>query len=159
MTDFEYLHEAEDVWLVSENTRWCVEIWPILAELGFELDDDVFTVDRAGKTPLWQSRSIVAVYILRGEEEIHDEHSQWDRLKLRYLLATLPADLLGVFVEKAGSLADRLRVPLLHRGRRVTVEELRVAIEGSVRDLRESVGEPGSKEVAAAIETTYPRRN
>src|SRR3990172_7822436 len=112
MSEFGYLHEAEDVWLISDTVRWCAELWPVLTGLGFELDEDVFTVDRSGKLPLWQSRSIIAIHVLRGDREIYDEHSQWDRVKLRYLLATLPPEVLAVFVEKAASVADQLRLPM-----------------------------------------------
>lgn len=158
MSEFGYLHEAEDVWLISDTVRWCAELWPVLPELGFHLDEDVFTVDRSGKLPPWQSRSIIVLQVLRGDREIYDEHAQWDRVKLRYLLATLPPEVLEVFVETAASVADQLRLPMQYRGRVVTKEELRAGLEGCLRELRESAGEPGSKEVAAAIEMTYPRR-
>ena len=94
MSEYAYLHEAEDVWLISNTVRWCAELPPVLTGLGFELDEDVFTIDRPGKLPLWQSRSIVAVQVLRGDREIYDEHAQWDRVKLKYLLATLPPEAL-----------------------------------------------------------------
>jgi hypothetical protein len=158
MTEFEYLHEAEDVWLVSGTLRWCAEVWAALSELGFEMDEDVFTMDRPEKVPVWQSRSIVAVHVLRGDREVYDEHSQWDRVRLRYLLATLPGEALEVFVEKAVSAADRLRLPMQYRGRLVTKEQLRADLSVCQQELRETVGEPGSKEVAAAIEMTHPRR-
>lgn len=159
MSDFSYLHETEDVWLTSDTVRWCAELWPVLTGLGFKLDEDVFAIDRPGKLPLWQSRSIVAVYVLHGDREIYDEHAQWDRIKLRYLLATLPPEALDVFVEKTASVAEQLRLSMLYRGRMVTKEELRAKLESCQQELRESAGAPGSKEVAAAIEMTYPRRS
>jgi len=159
MNAFNYLHEAEDVWLVSDTVRRCAELWPALSELGFELDEDVFTIDRSGKVPLWQSRSIITVHVLRGDREIYDEHSQWDRVRLSYLLATLPSDVLEVFVEKAASVSDRLHLPMQYRGRLVTKEQLHAELQGSLQELRDSVGEPGSKKVAATIEMSYPRRS
>jgi hypothetical protein len=154
---YEYLHEAEDVWLVSAALRWCAELWPILKDIGLSLDDDVFALDRAGKIPLWQSRSIASVYILRSGKEVSDEHAQWDRLKLRYLMATLPVDTLMTFVETASEVADRLRLSMHFRGEAVTKEQLRAKLEDCVSELRQHVGEPGSTEVAATIEITYPR--
>jgi hypothetical protein len=158
MNEYSYLHEAEDVWLRSDTVRWCTELWQALPELGFTLDEDVFTVDQAGKPPLWQSPSIVSVHVMHGDREVYDEHSQWDWLKLRFLLATLPATGLDVFVDKATATADRLGLPMLYRGHVVTRDELRAELEACVAELRDSVGEPGSKEVAAVIEMTYPRR-
>jgi hypothetical protein len=157
MTAYEYLHEAEDVWLVSGTLRWCAELWPILKDLRFSLDNDVFALDRPGKIPPWQSRSIVSVHILRGDKEVYDEHGQWDRLKLSYLMATLPPETLPIFVETASALADRLRLSLHYRSEVVIKEQLPTKLEECVAELRQHVGEPGSKEVAAAIEMTYPR--
>jgi hypothetical protein len=157
VTTYDYLHEAEDVWLVSPAVRWCAELWPVFKDVGFALDDDVFVLDRTGKIPLWQTRSIASAYILRGDREVYDEHGQWDRLKLRHLLATLPADTLSIFVEAATGVADRLRLPMLFRNEQVTKDLLYRNLEKCVSELRQQVGEPGSKEVAAAIELTYPR--
>ena len=66
MNEYRYLHEVEDVWLQSDTVRWCKELWQVLPELGFTLDDDVFAVDQSGKPPLWQSPSIVSVHVMRG---------------------------------------------------------------------------------------------
>ena len=157
MTTHEYLHEAEDVWLVSAALRWCAELWPVLKDVGLSLDDDVFALDRTGKIPIWQSRSIASVYILRGDKEVYDEHAQWDRLKARYLMATLPVDTLPTFVDTASEVADRLRLSMHFRGEVVTKEQLRAKLGACVSELRQQVGEPGTKGVAAAIEITYPR--
>jgi len=158
MTDFADLHEAEDVWLIPQAVRWCAELWPILTDLGFRLDEDVFAIDRLGKLPVWQSRSIVVVHVLRDDREVFDEHSQWDRIKFRYLLATLPPNALETFVEKTALVAQRLQLPMQYRDRLVSKDELHASLESCLRELRQSMGEPGSKDVAAAIEMTYPRR-
>ena len=79
-------------------------------------------------------------------------------MRLRFLLATLPASALGTFVEKAALVSERLRLPMQFHGREVSKEELHASLMVCMEDLRRAIGEPGSKEVAAAIEATYPRR-
>lgn len=48
MAKYGYLHEAEDVWLVADEPRKCKELWSLLDQLGFALDEDVFVLDREG---------------------------------------------------------------------------------------------------------------
>jgi hypothetical protein len=157
MSSYEYLHPAEDVWLVPDGRRECTELWRLMPSVGFELDDDVFVIDRKGRLPIWQSRSIVSAYVFLGEQEIYEEEAHWDRIRLRYLLATLPADLIPLFVDKAAALAGVLRLPMVYRGQAVDAASLMGRLELCAQELREAVGEPGSREVAIAVKTSYPR--
>ncbi|MBK7144307.1 MAG: hypothetical protein KBF48_14435 [Xanthomonadales bacterium] len=158
MNDFDYLHEAEDVWLISMEDRCCGELWQVLKRLGFEVDEDVFTIDRLGKLPMWQTRSIVAVHVFLDDQEVYDEDGRWNRVKLRYLMATLPSENLSIFVEAASSVAMSLGLTMEYRDQAVSKAELAAALNAALDELRVSVGEPGTKEVAIAIEMTYPRR-
>ena len=158
MNEYDYLHETEDVWLVPDQPRRASELWAVLPKAGLSLADDIFVLDRATKIPLWQARSVVAVHVLLGQEEIYEEDGVWDRLRLRYLLATLPAENVSAFVETAARVSALLNLPMTYRGRVVNPEELRSSLDRAVDELRESIGEPGSREVAATIEMTYPRR-
>ena len=158
MNKYEYLHEVEDVWIVSEISKSCAELWSLLEDLGISLDEDVFTIDRFGKLPLWQSRSVVVVRVLEGEQEVYEKDARWNRLNMRYLLATLPANAVNFFVEKVAAVADKIGLPMLYRDRIVSKVDLRKELELCIEELRSIIGEPGSKEVAAAIERTYPRR-
>lgn len=158
MNDFDYLHEAEDVWLISGEERCCGELWQVLMQLGFELDADVFTIDRLGKLPTWQTRSIIAVHVFLDGQEVYDEGGRWNRVKLRYLMATLPFENLSTFVERAHSVAESLGLTMEYRDRAVSKVELAAALNAAVDELRVAVGEPGTKEVSIEIEMTYPRR-
>ena len=159
MNDFDYLHEVEDVWLISREERCCGELWQVLTQLGFELDEDVFTIDRMGKLPMWQSRSIVSVHVFLDDQEVYDEGGRWNRVKFRYLMATLPSENLSVFVERTHSVAKGLGLTMEYRDRAVSKEELAAALNAAVDELRDAVGEPGTKDVAIAIEMTFPRRS
>jgi hypothetical protein len=159
VSEYDYLHEAEDVLFVPGGVRPCAELWRLLPALGFVLDEDVFAVDREGKVPLWQARAIVSVYVLLGDQDIYDEEGQWDSVKLRYLLATLPSEHIPLFVDKAVALAEALGTQMLYRNQVVSGEQLRADLEAGARELRDTLGEPGSKEVAATIKMTYPRRS
>ena len=64
-----------------------------------------------------------------------------------------------MFVDKAVAVAAALGTPMLYRNGPVNGEQLRAELESCARVLRETLGEPGSKEVAATIKMTYPRRS
>ena len=158
MSSYDYLHEAEDVWLVPERPLRCAELRSKLLNVGLTLDDDVFVLDRDGKIPLWQSRSIASVHVFFGNEEVFEEDASWDRLRIRYFMATVPAECFPSFVDVVSRVSPELGIPMTYRGAFVTPLVLAEEFRKCLGELQEAVGEPGSKEVAAEIEMTYPRR-
>jgi hypothetical protein len=68
---------------------------------GFALHDDVVSLDRKGKVPPWQHSSIVEVQTEFCGEEVFglDEDGLWDCLSLKFLVASLPFELVERFVQ------------------------------------------------------------
>jgi len=155
--DYDFLHEAEEVYLVSDVPRRCSIIHSILVQLGYTLHEDVYSLDRQGHLPPWQSEAFVDVYVMVGESEVFEPSEAWDTVKLVYLLATLPSDGITTFVASVSQVSHLLRLPMTYRGKVVTALELEQALVGCADELRRNVGEPGTESVAIYVESTYPR--
>lgn len=157
---FNYLHESEDVQLVSEQLRPSSELWELFVRYGFTLHGEVFSFDRPKKTKIspWQSKTIVAVYIFQADQDVYDSDEQWNRITLRYLLATLPRELISVFVEKAEIISRKLNLPLLYQGRTVLPNDLSSIFNSLADELSQNIASPGGEDLAIVIESTYPRR-
>ncbi len=154
---YDYLHESETVCLHANTPRPCNEVVSVLEELGFTLHEDIFTLDRAGSIPPWESSSWVHVDFFLGEKEIYDLSAQWDTIKLVYLLATIPREGISKFVASASRLSMSLGVPMTYKDRVVTEKELEAALNDCADELEREVADPGSETVAIFIESTYPR--
>ena len=156
--DFEYLHEVEDVILQSETKRPCAPLWNLLKAQGFTLYEDVFSLGRPKKPkfPIWQSEAFVDVEILNDETEYEPE-DEWNKVVLKYLLATQPRAGITVFVKQASEISAHLGLPMMFRGKFVTVEELEKHLNTHADELTAQLGEPGSGDVAIVIESSYPR--
>jgi hypothetical protein len=158
VSEYEYLHESEEVFFRSPARRPARELWQALLQAGFYLDDDVFILPHAvDRRSRWQSSAAGYVHVFAGDGEIYDEDAEWDSVRLNYHLATLPRNTIPTFVNAAAELAGHLDLPLEFRSETVAPEELHAALNGYADQLAASVGEPGSKDVRILIESTYPR--
>jgi hypothetical protein len=153
---YDYLHEKETVHLKDATPRPWTEIAAALASLGFTLNDDNYSFDRKDHVYAWQTDSYVWMIVFRNDQEVFEE--QWNRIELRYLLATLPKDGIKVFTEKVSELAAKLKLSMIYNGEPVTKQALETKLNACAKELTENLGEPGSEEVAIFIESTYPRR-
>jgi hypothetical protein len=158
--DFEYLHEVEDVLLTSNTKRSCAVLWTLFREQGFTLYEDVFSLDRPKKPklPLWQSEAFVDVDIFNDETPIYEPEKEWNRIVLKYLLATQPRFGIAVFSKNAAEISARLSIPMIFRGKLVIRDELEKHLNIIADELTAQLGEPGSEDVAIVIQSTYPRR-
>lgn len=154
------MHEEETVTFRVDRARPCRSLWQTLRRLGFTLEEDVFVYHRREKSvPPWQHDVYVEIDILRGGEEVFDEDGSWDTVSAVYLLARLPEAGMTVFVEKTAELATELRVPLEHRRRNLTPEELFASLRAYAAQLTASIGAPGSEAVAIYIRIVVPAMN
>ena len=64
---YDFLHEAEEVYLESDAPRPCSVVHSILEQLGYTLHEDVYSLDRQ-----WQSEAFVDVYVMVGESEVYE---------------------------------------------------------------------------------------
>ncbi|MFO0810491.1 MAG: hypothetical protein U0746_17840 [Gemmataceae bacterium] len=160
MTNFDYLHEVEEVILHSDTKQPCTNLWRLLKQQGFTQHDDVFSLDRPKNTlmPMWQTRTIVAVHIYDDSEEVYDTDDEWNQLVFKYMLATQPREGIAAFVSHVAALSERLNIPMKFRGNLVTRGELEGQLARFADDLTSQVDAPGSESVAIVIESTYPRR-
>jgi len=145
---YDFLHEAEEVNLVSDAPRQCSVIHSILEQQGYTLHEDVYSLERRGPIPLWQSESFVHVDILSGTSEVYQPWETWDTAKLVYLLATLPSDGINTFVTSVSKVSQLLGIPITYRGRVVSAKQLEQALLDCADELRVNVGEPGTESVA-----------
>lgn len=156
--NYDYLHESETVSLQTPSPRSCNELVPVLQTLGFTLHEDIFSLDRVGSIPPWQSSSWVDVDLFLRGTEINDLSAQWDTIKLVYLLATLPREGISTFVASATKLSGLLGLPMMYKDQVVSAKELEAAFNDCADELEREVADPGSETVAIFIESTYPRR-
>lgn len=158
--EFDYLHEVEDVVLTSYAKRPCAALWNLFSEQGFTLYEDVFSLDRPRKPklPLWQSEAFVDVDIFSDENPIYEPDEEWNKVVLKYLLATQPRSGIAIFSKHASEISARLDIPMTFKGKVVTSEELEKQLNNFADELTAQVGEPGSEDVAIVIQSTYPRR-
>src|SRR4051794_279088 len=115
--EYENLHEFETVELRSATMRATSELLPVFERLGFTLHDDVVSLDRKGVIPPWQHPSIVEVEILGGNQEVFGfDDGKWDVIRLKYLFASLPFELVDQFIEVVFRLSRELSIPVNSRG-------------------------------------------
>lgn len=157
---YESLHELEYVELRSPSRRSTRDLVAIFKGHGFTLSDDVLFLARKGRLPPWQHSSIAEVRIeCDGEEVFGFDEGEWTSIRLEYLFATLPFELVDRFIEAADAISRELGTPMLFRGTVVKATELRDIFEQINADLVSSTGEmPGSDGVAILIQSTHPRR-
>ncbi len=157
---YEYLHEVERVELCSQVARPTAELPLIFRKLGFTFHDDVVSFDRHGKMPPLQHSSIVEVEVLRNGEEVFGfDDGEWDAIRLKYLFATLPYELVDTFVKVAFSVSKELVLPLRYSGTIVDEMTLQRHFAEIRKDLLGQTGEDaGSERLAILIHSSYPRR-
>lgn len=157
--NFDDLHEVEEVILQAGSYRACKTLWPLLLELGYTLRDDIFSINRAKKppTPIWQTKTLVSVYIHFDDSEVYSLEDRWNSISLKYLLATQPRTGISMFTKHAADLAGRLSIPLVYKGNEVTQDRLNALFEAIADEVTEQIAEPGSEDLAIVIESTYPR--
>ena len=152
------LHEEEAVELRAEGRGSGPLLRQVLREAGLELDDDVFLLRRPRREVRpWQSDAATEVEILADGAETYDADAGWDTVRLVYPLATVPADLIALFVDTASAIAARLGLPLRHRGAVVSAAELRETLTAIAATLASGPGAPGSEELAIEIAARYAR--
>lgn len=160
MMNYEYLHEAEHVELVSLMPQPVSALLPVFEELGFTLHDDVVSFDRAGRIPPWQHSSVVEVEVLYNGEEIFGfDDGAWDVVRLKYLFATLPYELTETFFDLVFAVSARLSTSVRFEGISVDETSLRESF-ARIRDelIAETGEDAGSERLAIMIHRTYPRR-
>lgn len=161
MKDYDYLHEIEVVTFQLSSPRPVRELLRLFTSQGFDLHDDVFSLDRKDRVLPWQHSSIAEVAIECGGREVFEfQDGVWDCLKLKYLFATLPFECVESFVQVVVAASRALGIIPEFRGRPTNTIELRNEFERMKAELIAEVGdEPGSESVAIFIRTTYPRNS
>jgi hypothetical protein len=157
--DYSYLHELEFVEFKSVLPKRIPELVPVFRSCGFTFHDDVVSVVRKGRVPPWQHSSVVEVVVQRNGEEIFGfEQGEWDTIRLEYLFASLPFDLVDEFLYVVTAIADKLGIPPTFRGERVApIDVKRRFLEAREDLIRETGEDAGSERLAILIHATYPR--
>ncbi|KAA5543865.1 hypothetical protein FYK55_11900 [Roseiconus nitratireducens] len=160
MIDYSYLHEIEFIEFKTKIPRSRQSLAQCLLREGFTLHDDLFCVDRTDKVPPWQHPSIIETSVIDQQDEVYDySEGVWDCLQLKYLLAFLPFDFAGQFVECAQRLSERLNIRPEYGGRIITAKALYAKLETAKSEVLKETGElPGTENLAIFIQSTYPRR-
>src|SRR5260370_40130334 len=155
---FDYLHEVEVVSFQTDSPQQVAPLAALLESLGFTLHDDVYSLDRVDKVQPWQHGSIVEVEMLLDGKEVFDLEGEWNSLKLKYLLAFLPADYICIFVDSVFAVARELNLSPVLGGEVTTRDGLLERLSAFAQDLESELGEqPGSEGLAIIIHGTYPR--
>ena len=157
-------HEAECIELRAATPRSRRELHGVLKQLGCRAIDDCYAFDRRDQVQPWQSASLFTVDVYLGEAapyETDDDvleglSTQWDRLRVRYLMATVPAQLIGPFVDAVERLAQALGLEVHFAGERRELSQVRDELAAIARWLDEQYFEAGSENLALLIADEYP---
>ena len=157
-------HESEVIEFRSPVSKPCSELWKSLKDTGFNLAEDVWFLQRDEPVENWQSVSYGSVSVFFQNEELFltteeandpDEKPQWDKVEIKYLLATLPEEMVDRFVAKIESLAVKLELPIRYKNEEISAANLGYKLHAFCRELDEEFGGPGSKIIRQFIELHY----
>jgi hypothetical protein len=158
MSKLSFLHEVEFISFTPERPRKVLDVVKFLRTAAFTVAGDVCYLKRKEKIPLWQHSATVEVKFFWLGEEQFDFRSNWDRLHLEYLFASLPQENTAEFVSRVEDTAAFLKLPPLYQGMETSREAIERMFATCADDLRRELGEsPGSESLAIYIQGTYPR--
>ncbi len=151
--------QSVEVVLEPSQGQSVAALWRLLREEGFKLRGLGFEVRRPKKPaiPIWQSDSYVSAYIYHDDTELFENRGQWNRLALKYLIATQPRSGIPIFSEYSSKLALRLNLPMKVDDVVISQTDLELHLNKTADEITQLVGEPGSKEVRIAVERWYAR--
>jgi len=152
------LHEEETVTFGADRSRPCSELWALLKNICFTLEEDVFVYLRTEKDVApWQHDAVIEIEILAGDDEVFSRSGKWDTLNVIYPLGRVPMSEMPLVVQKAAEIAQHLALPMVQRGSVVNSDELTERLNEYAAELTDTAGAPGSEELAILIESRYPR--
>lgn len=157
--DYSYLHEVEAIEFRAKKPRPRSELLGVFLSQGFNLHDDLVSLDRTGKVPPWQHSSIVEVEVqLHGNEVFGFEDGDWDKVILKYLFASLPITCAKAFIRVVNLTGEKLGIIPVYKGNEFDQDFLEGEFKRVQEDLISETGEePGSEGLAILIQSTYPR--
>lgn len=124
------------------------ELNRIFHTLGATLHYDIYTFDRSEKHPDWQSESFAYIHMFLADRRV-DAQDGADRLKLTYMMATVPSVFVEVFADIAANLAEKLDVDIELNGEKMTRQKIIDVLDQAVSELMSDWGEePGSETLA-----------
>ncbi|RYG64872.1 hypothetical protein EON80_18400 [bacterium] len=172
-------HETEVVTLVSPERRHVYDLELLLEEAGFVRTQWVWQLPRRDEAKKWQVGHNGSVRIffageqldfydepLEGEftdeerESMRDDEWEeqlyyWDRLEIRYPMASLPEASIDPLAEAAGVLAAGLQLPLIYQDQEVSAEELAATWHSYCAGLEKEFGGVGSMTIRHFIDLHY----
>ncbi len=157
--NYDYLHEVEFVELSNAQGIPRIALLPVFQKLGFKRFDDIVSLEREGNVPPWQAQSLVEVKVFFNDAEVYGFGDEdWDVLRLEYLFASLPFDLVATYVDVVFQVSESLKSPLLDQGKEINTEKLMTKFTQARDELLTEAGcDPGSEFLQIFIQSTYPR--
>lgn len=156
-------HERELIYLDSSQDQSRRELHKFLKDNGFKSIDDFYVLDRKGRVPPWQSRTLISIDIANSndsiyetEEDIEDGKPQdWRRLKIACLLASLPKECLPLFTNTIGKISEHFDLRISFLGQEATLESLEFELHRLANEVEVAFFPCGSEELAIAIQNEY----
>ncbi len=152
-------HEKKEIRLIGRELRSRKELHSFLRSRGFKSEDDFYFLDRIDQAQPWQAISVMTIDVIRGgaaiyetEEDIKDKTTQWDELKVEYLLASLPRDCIARCAIECECIANAFGLDISLGGEAFTRGGLQTALEQIADKLSVEVDEPGSEALGILIQ-------
>ena len=164
--DFSRLHEREDVLILLPAPLRPSEVEQMLRRIGGVPHDDFVEFPRTDEIQVWQTATITTVSLYSSDRELnhyfddpdHEDLPECDRLQLKFLMATVPSEIVASFLDLVEEVQQSSGGRIEHEGRQISSDELRCLFESYMEDLAEELAEvPGSEFLAITIAESYPR--
>jgi hypothetical protein len=157
-------HEKETIRLFGGGPKSRRDLHAFLIARGFTSEDEFYFIDRPDRPKPWQSISVMTVNVFNqglaayeSAEDIAEPATEWDELKVDYLLATLPASFVEKCAVECETLAARFDLQIELGDAPVKPGELQSALQKIVDHLTDQFDEPGSESLGILIELSYGR--
>ena len=158
-------HEKETVYLKAQRRFDRVSLDKWLRDYGFKAEDDFYYIPRKDRCEPWQSPTVLSIDIRLAGKDVYETEedvvegrtTQWDELKIEYLLASVPRDCIKTLIGVISELIRDFPVGGEYMGERVTTEILAHRLNEIADRLTKEWDAPGSETLAILIEQAYGR--
>jgi hypothetical protein len=156
-------HEKITISLLADKPMSRKDLHEFLTKMGYKSMDDFYFVKRKDEIKFWQSSNLLTldvymnnVHKYETEEDIESsESTEWNRLDLYYLMATIPSNHITAFVDQVEQLSNSLGLSIKYEGELTSSRKLDEALTSIANQLTSNLAPPGTEDLAILIEMDY----
>lgn len=155
-------HEKEVISLKHKSNKSRRDLHSFLIQRGFKSEDDFYFIDRTDKPKPWQAISAMSVNIryenssiYKTEDDIVEEESVWDELKIEYLMASLPRSYIELCVNHCELIAKEFELDIEFENQVLDAKKLSDKLNSIANQLTKNFDCPGSENLGILIAMSY----